>query len=827
MSQVSIIIPVTNKNIPLEYSFSNLIKQTNEVNMEIICVLPGIIRKNFPFLDDYELKAENVKVICVDDNRVYSGKLKNIGIKNATSEHIVFANPLYFYNEDYFDLFLNKIENRSFDVIQNRGLHKIDIDYEEFNTDSVEMMDGLTLSNVDEYNHVFSNLNLESYVFNLKFLRNNNIYFMENNLGEDLIFLLNTLIFSKSTLMFFENRYLTPILSNDENGDDLSEYTINDLVNTLKSMENVLSLSKEKNVLEFFINSFLSDWIINFLNDAVLREGLSSYDKELVFFECNNILNEIKNAGMELPVRYDSLFESTFNPDFEEILGRSTSKKKTASNNDDVPFINDITVAVIMDPFTYNSFSSEFNAVALEPDSWLEQFEKNEVDLFMCESAWEGVGKENIIDGVAIETDFKPWRTKIAVKLEQNTGNEKTIFEILDYCRQHNIPTVFWNKEDPPSFEKFVDVAIQFDYVFTTDENSIIKYKAKGHENVYPLMFASQIKLFNPVERKKRSTDIVFAGSWYSQFPERCEVMHNMFGKIIDSEFSLKIYDRKSGDSDSSRAYPEEYLKYVNPAKPYNQMPDVYKESKYALNINTITNSNTMFARRIFELMSSNTFVFSNYSMGVFDLFGKNVYYLDKEKQLVLNEDDVEKICEENLYNILKNHTYYQRFKYILNIIDFNYKEEMKVVHLFYKLKRIQDLKKILNDFNLMNYDFKKLVICYDKNIRENTLKKEIPEENVVLLNNRNMKEYFKNFSEDDYVLFRDMNRKIDKEFIKKAILHYQYLDKDTNISENNKKYIFSYKKGYENILFNGTGKMTANIIDKKAENMEIKVYTI
>ena len=826
MIKLSIILPINNENIPLEYSFLNLIKQTIEFNVEIICVLPSYIRKKLSFIDNFELKNENVKVICVDDNGEYLGFLKNIGIKNANSEYVIFANPNYFYDVEYFKLFLNKIENDSYDIIQNLGLKKINNKFEELNTDFSEINEETIVDDLEEYDYIFSNMNLESYVFNLKFLQNNKIYFMEYNLGENVIFLLDTLFNSKSTLLYFDNILLTPILNIEDSVDNFARYSINDLANLLKSMQNVLSLSKEKNVLEFFIQNFLSDWIIKFLNEFILRENLSKSDRELVFFESYIILKEIKNAQIKLPVMYDYLFEHNLNPDFEKILGNPQSKKNNVLNNSDIPYIDEITVAVIMDPFTYNSYSPEFNAIVLEPDLWLEQFEENDIDLFICESAWEGVGNENIIDGVAIESNFKPWRTKIAVKLEQNTGNEKTIFDILEYCKQHNIPTVFWNKEDPPSFEKFVDVAIQFDYIFTTDENSIIKYKSKGHEQVYPLMFASQVKLFNPIENKKRSTDIVFAGSWYNQFPERCEVMHNMFGKIIDSEYSLKIYDRKSNEGDSTRTYPKEYLKYVNPAKPYNQMPNVYKESKFALNINTITKSNTMFARRIFELMSSNTFVLSNYSKGVYDLFRDNVIYLDKKDQLQLNMDNIDKICEENLYNILKNHTYYQRFKYILNVIDFNYKERIKVVHVFYKLDKIQDLKKILNDFNLIDYDFKKLVICYNENIKENTIKKDIFDENIALINYLNLNNYFKTFTEEDYVLFKDMKKKLDKEFVKKAVLHYQYLDKDNNIAENIKKYTFSYVKRYENILFNGTNKILANIVDKEG-NEEIKVYNI
>ena len=130
-----------------------------------------------------------------------------------------------------------------------------------------------------------------------------------------------------------------------------------------------------------------------------------------------------------------------------------------------------------------------------------------------------------------------------------------------------------------------------------------------------------------------------------------------------------------------------------------DKMPNIYKESKFGLNINTVTNSYTMFARRIFELMSSNTFVLSNFSKGIYDIFKDNVIYLNKENKLDLNNVNIEKIIEENLYNILENHNYTKRFQYILDSINFNYEKEICDVTLLYALNDFNDLENILNHF--------------------------------------------------------------------------------------------------------------------------------
>lgn len=498
--------------------------------------------------------------------------------------------------------------------------------------------------------------------------------------------------------------------------------------------------------------------------------------------------------------------------DFNIVLEK---EKNTA-----LPKLADINVAVVMDSFSYNSYKMEFNAFCLEPDSWLDVFEENEIDLFFCESAWHGVGKSNIINNVAVENIDSPWEHKITYI---NRDKEKTLLKIIEYCNENDIPTVFWNKEDPKSFDIFVDAALNFDYIFTSDYDSVKKYLVRGHENVHPLLFASQIKHFNPIQNKERSKDIIFAGSWYGyDFPQRCALMKEMFNKIIESGYNLKIYDRysKISDKNPSWKYPDEYDEYINPSVSFDNMDEVYKESKYSLNINSITNSPTMFARRVFELMSSNTYVISNYSRGVYDLFGNNVYYLDKEESLDLNQQEVERVCEENLYNVLKNHNYTQRFKYILNVIGFEYDESVENVYVIYTDDSYDAIKQ---DFDKISYNHKKCLM-----ITSNPdLTKDEKDEKIQIINQDDLMNLADSFDEDDYFIIRDLKKDINQKFVDKAVLHYKYLNKDYLIEENANKYILNTTTKYENRLFsnNNFKRIIFSMLNDKKE--EYTVYSI
>lgn len=231
--------------------------------------------------------------------------------------------------------------------------------------------------------------------------------------------------------------------------------------------------------------------------------------------------------------------------------------------------------------------------------------------------------------------------------------------------------------------------------------------------------------------------------------------------KILLKEL-LIIYDRFFTLSYKDMKYPEKYQPYVNEDVDYHEIPDVYKESEFGLNFNTVTDSNTMFARRVFELMASNTVVLSNYSKGVYRLFKDNVLYLDRD-DFDWNKN-FDKIKEENLYNVLENHTYSNRFRQILDTINFKYIPDLMHIVLFYRLDNLKDLTQIQNHFSSICYPYKHL--------------KLITDENHLFLSNTILEEDLESVELKDnyYLCFVDLN--LNPDFIKKALLHFSMLAK-------------------------------------------------
>ena len=82
----------------------------------------------------------------------------------------------------------------------------------------------------------------------------------------------------------------------------------------------------------------------------------------------------------------------------------------------------------------------------INPISWREDIERLRPDFMLFESAW--FGNEGV------------WANKVS------TDNE-VLVEITKACRRLNIPSIFWCKEDPVHFHRFLLSASHFDFIFT------------------------------------------------------------------------------------------------------------------------------------------------------------------------------------------------------------------------------------------------------------------------------------------------------------------------------------------------------------------------
>jgi glycosyltransferase involved in cell wall biosynthesis len=315
-----------------------------------------------------------------------------------------------------------------------------------------------------------------------------------------------------------------------------------------------------------------------------------------------------------------------------------------------------LNIACIMDEFTFSSFQPESILHQLTPNNWRAELEGSNPDLLFIESAWRG--KDEL------------WGNKVGHTSAELQG-------IVKWCGAKKIPTVFWCKEDPIHFETFLNTAKLFDYVFTTDIDCIHRYKAAlGHDRVYLLPFACQPVTNNPIETYERKDAFCFAGAYYVRYPERTRDLGN-FVMELPAFRPLEIYDRNYGKNDPNYQFPEKYRPYIVGTLPFDQIEKAYKGYRYAINLNSIKQSQSMFARRVFELLASNTITISNFSRGVRVLFGDLVITSDSGSEIVHrlnkvadNEEHSRKLRLAALRKVMSEHTYGQRLAYVVSKVS-------------------------------------------------------------------------------------------------------------------------------------------------------------
>ena len=283
-----------------------------------------------------------------------------------------------------------------------------------------------------------------------------------------------------------------------------------------------------------------------------------------------------------------------------------------------------LTVGAILDPFSELCFRFEWNQVPLSPSGWRTSLEETPIDLLFVESAWNGN------DGA--------WQ----YQLTGSKAPSQALKALVDHCRDKGVPTVFWNKEDPAHFSDFLGTARLFDWVYTTDSNKVAEYKkALGHRQVGVLPFAAQPSIQNPTRPEGWDAGVLrgtaFAGTYFRhKYAERAEQMRYLLGGAAEAAErageTFDIFARFQG-LDPNYQYPEEWQRFVRGQLNYRQMLTAYRTYRTFLNVNSVVDSPSMCARRIFEITACGTPVLSAPSEAIPSFFPEGGVFIAEDRR--------------------------------------------------------------------------------------------------------------------------------------------------------------------------------------------------
>jgi spore maturation protein CgeB len=312
--------------------------------------------------------------------------------------------------------------------------------------------------------------------------------------------------------------------------------------------------------------------------------------------------------------------------------------------------------------------------------------------------------------------------------LRQKPGSR--LPELVQWCKTRNIPTAFWNKEDPPHYDGFIDAARLFDYVFTSDAGCMEEYKKDlGHSNIFCLPFAAQPRIHNPIGSGQKIRDVAFAGTWHATETEdkkhRREQMADVLAPVLP--YGVDIYDRNFGSKDARYRFPERYQPNIVGQLPYDEMVYAYKIYKIFLNVNSVMDSPTMFPRRVLEILASGTCVLSGYCKGIENMLGTHTVPMSSSpeetelllKKLLKNKEVRDRLAHAGLRKVMKEHTCEKRVGYILKTMGLHENEggdKDRGVSVITSTNKLGYMDSILANYNRQAYEDKELIIVLNNN---------------------------------------------------------------------------------------------------------------
>lgn len=357
----------------------------------------------------------------------------------------------------------------------------------------------------------------------------------------------------------------------------------------------------------------------------------------------------------------------------------------------------------IMDEISEECWKYELTTYSLNRKNYQSQIESSTADLCFLESCWKG-------NKGAWEYAFTSPELKHA--------NAQALLDLIPRVKK-KMPIVFWNKEDPMHYDRYLPIAKSADIIFTTDSNKVADYrKDVAGAKVYAVPFAAQQRICNPSDRFRKPTESVcFAGSYYGVgHDERKRQMDALLPSIID--FNGAIYDRMSTVESDRYKFPQQYTPFIRPAVPFTDVVKLYKQFKVFLNVNTIVDSPTMMSRRVYELLACGTPVVSTPSKAIEEQFSGIVHVANDAKEanviiekLLSDERYWEKTSHLGYREVMKNHTYAHRLKDIEASLGYKYDKPEPLVSIVTCTRRPNMIDRIVENMTRQNHPNCELIL--------------------------------------------------------------------------------------------------------------------
>lgn len=282
MKKVSVIIPVYNSEKYISKCLDSVLNQTYQ-NVEIIVINDGSKDNSIKILKEYEKKYKNI--ILIDKKNEGVSKTRNLGIKTATGDYIMFIDNDDFIDEDYIETYM---KNSDYDIVigsykridnNNKLLFKYNLNENSRWTKYVVLAPWAKLYKKD-------------------FIIKNKIEFIDFKIGEDVYF--NLLCYSKTDNIKIINDFKYSWFYNNESVSNTSQRGLNksvDITVLLDKVIKIIDMDDEYN--KYFIERYVYWYLLFSGRNASKKEFINEYNIYIKYLNDHDIKNRVKSVFLK------------------------------------------------------------------------------------------------------------------------------------------------------------------------------------------------------------------------------------------------------------------------------------------------------------------------------------------------------------------------------------------------------------------------------------------------------------------------------------------------------------------------------------------------
>lgn len=206
--KLSIIVPTYNLENEIDKTFKSIKSQSiGFEKIEVIFVDDNSTDNTLNILNEYAEEYGNITVISTDENSSYGGKPRNIGLKHSTADYVLFLDGDDQLLINACEVLYDKIIYSYADIVIGGQINVFEDGVMEHNPPVLSDKEENFFKNVKNYKLLSMRPAISAKLFKKSLLTNSNVKFPEGIPGEDLIFLLEAVLNSKS-IITLTNRYI-------------------------------------------------------------------------------------------------------------------------------------------------------------------------------------------------------------------------------------------------------------------------------------------------------------------------------------------------------------------------------------------------------------------------------------------------------------------------------------------------------------------------------------------------------------------------------------------------------------------------------------------